>query len=173
MMAWYFTVYEFPERITRHEAMWLPLGIISSNTAKAIPGGLSHVFKDLGEAAQGGGKASKSGAFFVFKMRIILLDGEANRAIWSCKGASGKLCCFRCLICVRDRNIAARNVGFAHVSECDFGKFIVATDEAIWRKVDSLSRQSCRTRSTACNRGKRRRSIYRNWVHISKGGDLV
>ena len=60
-----------------------------------------------------------------------------------------------------------------HVSECDFGKFIVATDGAIWRKVDSLSRQSCRTRSTACNRGKRRRSIYRNWVHISKGGDLV
>ena len=70
-------------------------------------------------------------------MRTILLDGEANRAIWSCKGASGKLCCFRCLICVRDRNIAARNVGFAHVSECDFGKFIVATDEAISRKVDS------------------------------------
>ena len=44
-MAWYFTVYEFPERITRHEAMWLPLGVISSNTAKDIPGGLSHVFK--------------------------------------------------------------------------------------------------------------------------------
>ena len=46
-MAWYFTVYEFPERITRHEAMWLPLGIISSNIAKAILGGLSHVFKDM------------------------------------------------------------------------------------------------------------------------------
>ena len=68
-------------------------------------------------------------------------DREANRAIWSCKGASGKLCCFRCLNCVRDRNIATRNVGFAHVSECDFGKFIVATDEAIWHKVESLPRQ--------------------------------
>ena len=29
MMAWYFTVYEFAERLTRHEAMWLPLGVIS------------------------------------------------------------------------------------------------------------------------------------------------
>ena len=74
-------------------------------------------------------------------MRLILLDGEANRAIWSCKGASGKLCCFRCLNCVRDRNIATRNDGFANVSECDFSQFIVASDNAIWRKVDSLSCQ--------------------------------
>ena len=29
MMAWYFTVYEFAERFTRHEAMWLPLRVIS------------------------------------------------------------------------------------------------------------------------------------------------
>ena len=57
------------------------------------------------------------------------------------QGASGKLCCFRCLNCVRDRNIATRNDVFAHVSECDFSQFIVASDNAIWRKVDSLSCQ--------------------------------
>ena len=149
MMAWYFTVYEFAERLTRHEAMWLPLGVISSNTAKGIPGGLSHVFKVMMKQLFEVEKIQDEGVIleldepmrFFFKMRLILLDGEANRAIWSCKGASGKLCCFRCLNCVRDRNIATRNNGFAHVSECDFSQFIVASDEAIWRKVDSLTCQ--------------------------------
>ena len=148
-MAWYFTVYEFAERLTRHEAMWLPLGVISSNTAKGIPGGLSHVFKVMVKQLFEVERIQDEGVIlelyepmrFFFKMRLILLDGEANRAIWSCKGASGKLCCFRCLNCVRDRNIATRNDVFAHVSECDFSQFIVASDNAIWRKVDSLSCQ--------------------------------
>ena len=83
-MAWYFTVYEFAERLTRHEAMWLPLGVISSNTAKGIPGGLSHVFKVMMKQLFEVEKIQDEGVIleldepmrFFFKMRIILLDGE-------------------------------------------------------------------------------------------------
>ena len=151
-MCWYFTIVEFPMALRQHVDMWAPFAIIASEAVKEIPGGHSNVarclfrkmFLDERIADQGVtlhvGENDEAYRFF-FKLQAVLLDGDAYRAVWSSKGASGKLPCLKCLNVISDKDIVMAKPEFVHFSEHDSTRFIRATSADIWAKADALEKK--------------------------------
>ena len=145
----YVTIREFGSRYIKDEKCWLPIAAIRSVVAKGVLGGqsacvamiLDRMFirdriRDDGILLDLGGGRHVN---LFFQLGNIIADVEGHRAIWSAKGASGKLPCLLCL------NVLSEHVEsdyLVHFSCADADLFDIASDSDIWKKADILESES-------------------------------
>lgn len=147
MLCVYVTIKELGPRFLKDEFMWLPVAVIRSTRMKTIPGGASACFRilfqrwfEVDKISEGftldlGVPGTRHATFFL-RLGNVVADGDAYRAIWSAKGASGKL---PCLVC---RNVLSERVAsdyLVHISCPDPDRLDPASNEDIWEKADFLS----------------------------------
>ena len=147
----YVSVSEFGTGLLKHEVMWMPIALIRSGSSKDIRGGISGCMKALfrrwflTEDVSGAGvllDLAIPGSRFArlyFKMGRIVEDTDAIRATWSCKGASGKLCCMLCSNVVNDDSISSPDVVSIACSNASL--FRKETNATLWKKADNLHAQ--------------------------------
>lgn len=144
----YITIREFGGALIKHETLWIALAMIRSSIAKQWPGGLSGwmsaIFHKwfLDDKVRSDGillDLDILGSRFVrvfLKLGNMVADGDAYRAIWSAKGASGKVPCLMCKNVISDRTSSRYLV---HLS-CPFAeRFDLMSNEEIWEKADKVS----------------------------------
>jgi hypothetical protein len=147
--AVYVTVKEFGPAYLKHEHLWLPVAIIRSSVAKdRIPGNLSGCMKLLFRKWFLTDRIDHDGVLLdldipdsryanvYLKLGNVVADGDAYRAIWSAKGASGKL---PCLLCKNILSQRTNSVYLQHFS-CPYAdRFDLATNEEVWEKADKIA----------------------------------
>ena len=148
LLAIYVTIREFGPHLIKNELMWLPIGLIRSSITKDVIGGVSNCMRVLLRRWFLEDKLHSEGvcldlgipdsgfATLYFKLGNLVADGDALRATWSVKGASGKLPCICC------KNVLNERVDsdyLVHISCCDPAKFDVSTNEEVWAKADILT----------------------------------
>jgi len=145
-MAWYATLSEFPFELVCHTSMWLPLAVMASNKARTL-GGVSNVTRVLLRHMFLTERISDDGVVleladrqfcFYFAIKMFLFDGEAYRAVWSCKASSGKRPCLKCDNVVNDKGLASRDPFLLDFSSHDVSKMVKATNAQIWANADRL-----------------------------------
>ena len=111
VLAVYVTLREFGPDLVKHADMWLPLAILRSSQIKDILGGASFCMRTLLRRIFITDKVTSEGVLLDLQLpqsRFVGLhlvfgnfigDGDAQRAIWSAKGASGNLPCLMCKTC--------------------------------------------------------------------------
>ena len=149
MSCFYIAIREMGGNILKHELVWVPLGVLRTEVAKRVRGGLSTVFKVilrrlfLQEALGTDGitldlkVAGGSYARLLFSLGNVIADADAHRGFWSWKGASAKLACACCKNIVNDTE-AARIPGLQSLSCADPSLFGLAANEDWWRKAHTL-----------------------------------
>jgi len=146
--AVYVTIRELGPVYLKHESMWLTVAVIRSSVAKTIPGGLSHCMRLLFRRWFLEDRLSEDGVILdlgipgsrlvraYLSLGNVVADGDAYRAMWSAKGASGKLICLLCKNVLSERTESEYLV---HLSCPFYSKFDLASDAEIWEKADKLS----------------------------------
>lgn len=151
----YVTIAELGPSLVKHECMWIALAMIRSAVAKDIHGGLSGCAKTLFRRWFLADKVGSEGVLLdlgipgsryarvFFRLGNIVADGDAFRALWSAKGASGKLPCLMCKNVLSERVSSSYLVHFScpHVELFD-----LASNEDIWEKADMLTASRSRAR---------------------------
>ena len=97
-MAFYISLLEFGPQLLKHDAAWIPAGIIKHDQLKKVQGGLSHVLKlyftrlfvNPGHAGLGTRLSvfGETGLLFLKAGRIIA-DGEGMKQALDVKGSGG------------------------------------------------------------------------------------
>ena len=151
-MAWYFSFAEVgPEDLSQCHA-WTAFAIMRHAIAANVDGGYSHVSKLLlrhvADAAVN--------LFHGVALRLEphpqllrtgkvdqLLDGDAQRSIWSTKGASGLKTCLHC------RNVFSKHSDLEDdyvvtISCADQKRFDPCTDADVWAQWDKLAAEKPR-----------------------------
>jgi len=146
--AAYVTIRELGPTYLKHESMWLTVAVIRSSVAKTIPGGFSHCMRLLFRRWFLVDRLSEDGVLLdlgipgsrlvraYFSLGNVVADGDAYRALWSAKGASGKLICLLCKNVLSERTESEYLV---HLSCPFYSRFDLASDAEIWEKADKLS----------------------------------
>ena len=143
----YVTIREVGPSYLKHESMWVPVAAIRSAKTKEVKGGVSACMRVLFRRWFLSDKLAEQGvvldldipgsryATFYFAVGNVVADGDAYRAIWSAKGASGKLPCLLCKNVLSDHVVSDYLVHFScpHVE-----RFDAASSSDIWEKVDKL-----------------------------------
>ena len=144
----YVSVRELGQSYLKRESMWLPIALIRSTIAKSCSGGFSACIKAilrrwfLTDRIHERGillGAEAPGARYVvfhFVLGNITAGGDALRAVFLAKGASGKLPCMACKNVVSDR---IRSDYFVHIDCPSISALDRASDDDIWCKVDRLA----------------------------------
>ena len=108
IFAVYVSVMELGPGLLKHTEMWLPVALVRSDACKIVAGGISACVEALLRRWFLVDKIHSEGilldldipdsrfATLHFKLSSLVADGDALRAIWNCKGASGKLPCLIC-----------------------------------------------------------------------------
>lgn len=160
------------------EAFWLTAGVICHDKVNGdIDGGLSHVIRNLllrwstepaGILSQGGFVVSVNGQPHLVRLQMhgLISDEQAMKLILQCKGAAGTKPCQRCYNVISKRHGKKfgleENDVLRDITESNPNTFLRATDEDIFRALDSLA-EICATQSTA--EAERQQKIYGwNWM---------
>jgi len=163
VLAVYATVQEFRREALKHDHMWLVLGLIRSSEASKLNGGAAAAVARLYKRWFLEEQLSERGvlldldapnrrfANIYLKPGVLITDGEALRAIWSAKGASGKLPCLLCKNLVHDPDAAARSDYLVDLGDPE-GEFDLASDADLWEKADTLQSQAAVLSKTAFER---------------------
>ena len=125
--------------------VWITVAVLRSYEAKKVLGGWSGCMKALFRRWF---EVDKIHEGIVVRIRdtfvriyvsigSILADGDAQRAVFSVKGASGKVPCILCKNVLSERTDSDYLV---HLSEADPAKFDLSTSAEIWEKCDKLVR---------------------------------
>lgn len=149
VMCWYISVREFGPRILKHESAWIPLVVLRTGVCKDLPGGISSatgvllrnlllddvplqqgVLLDLGAAGIGHVR-------LIFRLGNVLADAEAHRAMWSIKGAAGKLPCPCCRNVVADKDVVTD--GVHHISTAGPQNMMLASSREWFLKADMVA----------------------------------
>lgn len=152
-MNYYVTIKDFGPSLTKHECMWLCLGVIRSTVAKELAGGISAVTASLlerlfvVEGLAAGGVVLSIGddqAFgkvrFVFSLGNVVADADGHRALWSVKGAAGKIPCLLCPKVINDDDInSLGHAGLVPLSCTDPSKFGEMSNDGWFQKADLLA----------------------------------
>ena len=145
-MCIYTAIRELGPRYLKHEVCWVPIGVLRSTVMKKVPGGFSTCLRMLLRQWMLEFRVLDNGvlldlglpdfryAVFHFKLGNILADGDAYRAAWSAKGASGNVPCLLCKNVVALGNV--RSDFLVHFSCPDASRFDSASNEDIWAKAD-------------------------------------
>ena len=149
----YVAVREWGPFVLKHVEAWRPLCLIRSTLAGTVAGGLANavriclrrMFVHEGISTTGvvvpmrnsaGGQA-----ILFFKLRNLVLDGDAMRFTFSCMGAAGKLPCLGCLNVMQRHDDTPLPAGFVDMSSGDYTRFQHATNEDVWTKAETLRAQ--------------------------------
>ena len=123
----------------------MPIGVLRSTVMKKVPGGFSTCLRMLLRQWMLEYRILDNGvvldlglldfryAVFHFKLGNILADGDAYRAAWSAKGASGNVPCLLCKNVVALANVKSDLL--VHFSCPDASRFDSASNEDIWAKA--------------------------------------
>jgi len=151
--AIYYTFIEFGPEVMCHETGWLVGGLLRSNIADDVPGGLSALIRILLRELylQHGGVdvvgivvqlAPGETLLLFIDLRIFLSDADAWSQVWHCKASKATKPCFFCLNAIQDTGsgepISATD-GFVSINCPDFAQFRPQTDDGIIALVDDLS----------------------------------
>ena len=155
--AWifYWSFLEVPPLLRQREIGWFYAGVIRTKHANMIKGGLSGVFKTMMHRWFGGPTVNMPSTGFSVhvngsshllfgKMRALIGDEAALKAIWKNKGASGIKPCILCCNLVSSRSGLAPLVSDVLVDlNCtDLTLLVPHSDATIWESIDKLGR-SC------------------------------
>lgn len=154
MCCFYAAIRELGPSVLRHEAVWVPIGVLRTEMAKRIDGGLAAAVRAIlrrwfvldALSTEGcivqlplaGGLPAR----LLFKMGNFIADADGHREFWGWKGASGKLPCAACKNVVN----GCDGPGLLPLSCTDPSRFAIATSADWWLKVDRL-RDVASTRS--------------------------
>ena len=142
--CFYVSIKELGPSLLKHEAVWIPLACLRSTIAGNLSGGASEAFGVLLRRMFVEEDVSRRGvcihahsfvAVFFFKLGLVVADADGHRALWSLKGAAGKLPCGMCLNVMNDPDLPAGMVG---LNCSDPSQFRFATSADLWRKADML-----------------------------------
>ena len=151
VFCFYVCIREIGDALIKDEHMWFPVAILRTIIAKEVTGGFSNAMRVLlrrwfleDKLSDRGvcldlGLAGTRFATFYFALGNIVADGDALRAVWSCKGASGKLPCICCKNVLKDR---IESPYLVHISCNDASRFDLASDADLWTKADQLHAQA-------------------------------
>ena len=144
----YAAIREVGPQYLKCEWLWIPLAAIRSTIAKNVPGSISACFRTVLRRLFLHDRLLEDGvvldlevphgglARFHFKLGNVLADGDALRAIFSSKGAAGKLPCFLCKNVLSER--VAETSGLVYIDCPDVELFLFASSEELWLKADRL-----------------------------------
>jgi len=147
IFAVYVSVLQFGPALLKHDVMWMPVALIRSRACKNVAGGISACVKALFRRWFLVDKIHSDGvlldlnipgsrfATVYFKLGSLVADGDALRAIWSSKGASGKL---PCIVCKNVVNDDVRSDYFVPLSCANPSLFDYASNADVWGKADVL-----------------------------------
>ena len=148
-MCIYVSIRELGPRFLKHEVCWLPVGVLRSSIMKKVAGGFSTCLRlllrrwfleyrihDEGVRLDLGLPTHRHAAFYL-QLGNILADGDAYRAAWSAKGASGNVPCLSRKNVVAVSGLASPCL--ARFSCPDPQQFDLATNAEIWSKADALT----------------------------------
>ena len=153
VLAVYVTLREFGPDLVKHADMWLPLAILRSSQIKDILGGASFCMRTLLRRIFITDKVTSEGVLLDLQLpqsRFVRLhlalgnfigDGDAQRATWSAKGASGNLPCLMCKN-VLSQHVPSPSPYLVHISCPDADRFDFCTNEDIWAKAEALRHQA-------------------------------
>ena len=157
--AFYVGFREMPATALVREQFWLPLAVLRTHEAQKVVGGISNCFRLLLRSvlfapchAEGIGFAIDLGRprLIRLKIRNILADESALKAVFGCKGAAGIRPCLLC------RNIVSLNSNMTEgqhylvdISCSDAGLFHPATDATILQLYDNLAERRPHVSKTA------------------------
>ena len=146
MWCIYVTVAQWPRECRAMSDCWFPLAVLRTSASHGVEGGISgavgklihHLFVE--RKIHDEGVTVKVGANTLrlhFEIKAFYMDGDAWRAVFSAKGAGGKLLCFRCVNVVNAlyHDPASDLVCHHSINEDDWN---LATDADIWQKADML-----------------------------------
>ena len=142
--AFYASVTQFGNDLQREE-LWLPLAVLRTKISTRIHGGMSACFAELLKITFDGPVWLSRGLVVELpepllvcgRFGMFLADGDAERATWTCKGASGVRPCFLCQNVVKDRH-AHGGGGLVDMGCPDARLFQMVTDDDIYNTVDIL-----------------------------------
>jgi len=150
MYAFYVAVKQLGPLALKHETCWLPVAVMRTSQIKKIKGGVSAALvalldrmflkERIGE--HDGGVLVDIGAAggvarLFFRLNNLLGDGDALRAFFGSKGASGKLPCLCCKNVVRGDSSASAYL--QDISCTEPALFDLATDAEVFSKADILA----------------------------------
>jgi len=151
--AFYWSIAEFGRELLSKEHLWFLGGVIRSNIASEIAGGLSCIFKSLLKTSFFGvfnisagvylKLAPTVGRMLVAELGIVISDESALKSLWVSKGAAGMKPCFLCKNIVSIHSDLERLAagGYIQSIKCkDFSKFDLHTNETVFEAVDRLAR---------------------------------
>ena len=143
MLDFYASVTQFGNYM-RREALWLPLAVLRTKISTKIHGGMSAWFAELWKITFDGPVLLSRGLAVELpepllvrgRFGMFLADGDAERATWTCKGASGVRPCFLCQNVVKERHAHAG--GLVDMGCPDARLFQMVTDDDVYNTVDIL-----------------------------------
>ena len=161
LMCWYASIKQLGPKCLQHEDLWVPLAVLRSEFVKGETGGFSVATSVLlsetflhDELATAGvcldlGVAGGSFATLFFTLGNLIADADGHRAMWSIKGAGGKLPCPCCLNVVNDDELPRGSHQLVSMRCWDASKFRLAQDRDWFSKADMLERRRSTMGKTA------------------------
>ena len=150
--AFYFSIGEFGHDLLCHEHVWLLAGVIRSNLARQIDGGLACVWKHMlhlffgreHNFATSGAVLPLNGdrsCVLFAKLGCVVADEPALKSLWCCKGSGGMKPCMLCKNVVLSRlDIAEHGDNYLIDLSCgNTGLFDEHDDTSIYEMVDTLA----------------------------------
>ena len=144
---WFWQFAEFGPELLSREGNWFLGGMLRSNIAHNLAGGISCMFKHWvkhffspGASFHDGITCDGLSKVFVIKaaLHTVLADADAMKAIWRFKGSSG---CKPCQFCMNVVSSRSRHIGgrFVSVESPEVRSFCLHTDQTVWGAADHLA----------------------------------
>ena len=171
MWSVYYSIKEFGGLELTQEHSWMVLMCIRSDIVNRIQGGLSHLFLrclQIFQSLETGITVQLHDAttrVFCFRTGLLIADEQAIKLCLECKGASGKMCCFRCQTTIQKRYAPTPIGRLTLHTEHDFSKLVLHSDRSVWQIVDHLAAQAGHGTKKAFSELE----VRLGWNHVPKG----
>ena len=144
----YYSFGQFREHLSK-ELAWFVLCTVRAELVQQLKGGVSELIRQClwsfhaGHGDFSNGIQLASSKVLFGKIAMLLGDEAALKAALECKGAAGKVLCFRCQTTLQKRYASSDLEEPWVLHTCtDSAKFRLHTNESVWRTVDLLAARS-------------------------------
>ena len=170
LWAVYYSVKQFGGYELTQEHSWMVLMCIRSDIVNGLKGGLSHLFLrclQIFQCLETGITLQFNDCIKVccFKIGILIADEQAIKLCLECKGASGKMCCFRCQTTIQARYAPTPIGRLILHTEHDVSKLVLHSDRSVWQIVDHLATQAGHGTKKAFSELE----VRLGWNHVPNG----
>ena len=160
-MAIYYTFKELAELI-RSQDFWFHFGVLRTGIIKHVQGGYAAVMKNVlhtfisdDESFCHVGIAMDVGSgpgLFYAKVWRLLADGAALAATFDWTSASGTKSCFCCVNGLKPGTFDDESEDFVPITCVDPKKFVLHTNESVWKSVDDQKAMAATFNKTTMKR---------------------